>query len=73
MFRHLLRSRMLAPVKDKSMLHFFLLGLQVGDGVRIRCTFTGNLLDNLDAGVTESPNFTGIIREKPNAADTEVV
>jgi hypothetical protein len=54
------------------MRHFLLLGLQVGEGVRIRQDFTGELGDHRDAMFRQSSGFARIVREQTNFFDAEI-
>ena len=56
----------LAAIEHKSVRHFFLLGLEVSERVRIWHAFTGELRNHLDAIFRQSSTFARIVRQQTN-------
>src|SRR6266568_7081944 len=55
------------------MPHFFLFGPQVSKGVRRWRGFARNWDDDLDTRINQRAGFVGVIREKPDSTEAQVV
>ena len=55
------------------MSHLLLLGMEIGDRVRIRRGFARNPSDDLDPGAGQRPRLVGVIREKADLCNTKLV
>src|SRR5205814_5047611 len=59
--------------KGQCVPQLFFLGPQVSERVWVWRSFAGSLSDDLDIGLRQGARLMGIIREKANSADAEVM
>src|ERR1700739_4868278 len=60
------------PSQTGRVSHLFLLGSEVGKGMRVRRSFARDLLDNIDAGINQCARLLGIVRENTDLANTKI-